>query len=87
MNVFYPKFDMSTEVALFMATLIRQEKYRYNYGRKRKLDVMKTSTMRLPVLFDGTPDWAAMEGIIRGCGAYAALSQFENDANVLSEIA
>lgn len=41
---------------------------------------MKSSTMRLPVKSDGTPDWHAMENIIRGCGAYAALSQFDADA-------
>ena len=83
-NVFYPRFEMSPEVALFMATLIRQEKYRYNYGRKWKLEVMKASTVRLPVKSDGTPDWTAMENIVRGCGAHAALSQLEQDMTVLS---
>jgi hypothetical protein len=33
-NVLYPRFEMAPEIALFLAALIRLEKYRYNYGRK-----------------------------------------------------
>lgn len=78
-NVFYPEFDMSPEVAVFLTTLIRQKKYRYNFGRKWKLEVTKASTMRLLVKFDGTPHWSAMENTVRGCGAYVALGQFDTD--------
>lgn len=40
-NVFYPRFELSREVALFLVTLIRLEKFRYNYGRKWGLETMK----------------------------------------------
>jgi hypothetical protein len=73
-NVLYPKFKMSVEVALFLVTLIRMEKYRYNYGRKWKLEVMKASVLRLPVASSGEPDWPVMEEIVRGCPAHSVLT-------------
>jgi hypothetical protein len=72
-NVLYPKFKMSVEVALFLVTLIRMEKYRYNYGRKWKLEVMKASVLRLPVTPASEPDWRTMEEVVRACPAYAVL--------------
>ena len=35
-NVLYPRFEMSALTAIFLCTLIRREKYRFNYGRKWK---------------------------------------------------
>jgi hypothetical protein len=66
-NVLYPRFEMSPKSALFLATLIRLEKYRYNYGRKWKLDAMRATTLRLPVDSAGRPDFLQMEGIIGAC--------------------
>ena len=74
-NVFYPLFEMSREVALFLVTLIRQEKYRYNYGRKWKLEAMKSSILRLPVTPAGTPDFAAMEALVRGLPSLELLAR------------
>jgi len=65
---------MSQEVALFLCALIRQEKYRYNYGRKRKLEVMKMSTLQLPVTDVRIPDSQQIEKIIRSCPAWSLLS-------------
>lgn len=79
-NVFYPRFEMSVEVALFLTTLIRQKKYRYNYGRKWKLEGMKASTVRLPATPAGTPDWLAMEQIVRTCPAHGLLAAAEASA-------
>lgn len=64
-NVFYPRFKMSREVALFLVTLIRLEKFRYNYGRKWTLETMKQSTLRLPVDEAGAPDFDAMATLVR----------------------
>jgi len=36
-TVLYPKFKNAPAISLFLCTLIRQEKYRYNYGRKWSL--------------------------------------------------
>jgi hypothetical protein len=55
-NVLYPKFKMAPEHALFLCTIIRQEKYRYNYGRKWHLERMRESVIRLPATPSGDPD-------------------------------
>lgn len=64
-NVLYPKFNLTPAIALFITTLIRQEKYRFNYGRKWHMERMKESCIRLPVKPDGTPDWDFMEQYIK----------------------
>lgn len=64
-NVLYPKFSMTSAIGLFLCTLIRLEKFRFNYGRKWHLDRMKLSTIRLPVDAAGMPDWAYMERYIK----------------------
>ncbi len=64
-NVLYPKFKNTPAISLFLCVLIRQEKYRYNYGRKWSLEKMKLSTIKLPVTIDGTPDWCFMESYIK----------------------
>jgi Type I restriction modification DNA specificity domain. len=64
-NVLYPKgFDLTPSAALFICTVIRLEKYRFNYGRKWHLDRMKESVIRLPVTDSGKPDLAFMDGFI-----------------------
>jgi len=64
-NVLYPKFQLTTSIALFLVTIIQREKYRFNYGRKWHLDRMSQSEIRLPVTEEGKPDWAFMENYIK----------------------
>ena len=64
-HIFTPKFSMSKYSALFLTTLIRKEKYRYNYGRKWGISRMKASKIKLPIKKDGTPDWELMENFIK----------------------
>ena len=65
-NVLYPKgFLLTPATALFICTIIRMEKYRFNYGRKWHLERMRDSIIKLPVTADGTPDWAFMEQYIK----------------------
>ena len=66
-NVFYPKQGtrLNQWTALFICTILRQEKYRYSYGRKWVLESMKDTTIRLPKTKDGKPDWDEMERIIK----------------------
>lgn len=47
-------------IALFVCAVLRQEKYRYSYGRKWVLENMKSTVVKLPEK-DGHPDWAFME--------------------------
>ncbi len=64
-NVLYPKFDMSGYTAMFICTLIKRERFRFNYGRKWHLERMNKSIIRLPTTVDKTPDWLAMEAYIK----------------------
>jgi hypothetical protein len=64
-HIFKPKFKMNKYIGLFLATLIRQEKYRYNYGRKWGIGRMKVSTIKLPVDSESKPDWDFMEKYIK----------------------
>ncbi|MDR0204519.1 MAG: N-6 DNA methylase [Delftia acidovorans] len=63
-NVLYPKFKMTPAIGVFIATLIRKEKYRFNYGRKWHLERMQESVIYLPVRYDGQPDWDFMQKYI-----------------------
>ena len=66
-NVFYPKgFKLTPSAALFLCTVIRLEKYRFNYGRKWHLGRMRESVIKLPVDSQGNPDWSYMESFIQG---------------------
>ena len=56
-NVLYPKSPITPASALFVCTIIRQEKYRFSYGRKWHLDRMQKSMIRLPANPDNSPDW------------------------------
>lgn len=51
-------------IALFICTILRQEKYRYSYGRKWVLESMKETIVKLPAR-DGKPDWEYMENFIK----------------------
>jgi hypothetical protein len=65
-NVLYPRgFELTPATALFLCTVIRLEKYRFNYGRKWHLERMRESIIRLPFTSAGRPDWAYMENYIK----------------------
>lgn len=64
-NVLYPKFCLTPSIALFITTLIRKEKYRFNYGRKWHVERMNKSIIKLPATSEGVPDWRFMENYIK----------------------
>lgn len=64
-NVLYPKFNMSPEIALFICAIIKREKYRFNYGRKWHLERMRSHEIKLPVKPDGSIDFDFMESYIQ----------------------
>lgn len=64
-NVLYPKFKMNQYQALFIASLIKLEKYRFNYGRKWHLERMNSSVIKLPVTNENIPDYCFMENYIK----------------------
>lgn len=63
-NVLYPKFPMTARVAMFIATIIRLEKYRFSYGRKWHLERMLKGEIRLPATPKGEVDLEMMESHI-----------------------
>ena len=64
-HVFIPKFELNKYIAMFLITLIKQEKYRYSYGRKWGIKRMKDAKMKLPIIDNETPDWEIMERYIQ----------------------
>lgn len=74
-NVLYPRFEMDVYLAIFFCTLIRREKYRYNYGRKWNLERMKEAEIFIPTLRDETPDWVTMKKIIQTLPYAGAVSR------------
>ncbi len=63
-DALYPKLAMETAVALFICAVIRQEKCRFSYGMKWNLERMKGSTICLPAIADGKPDYDFMRSYI-----------------------
>ncbi|KAF6246418.1 hypothetical protein C6990_09670 [Nitrosopumilus sp. b3] len=64
-HVFVPKFTLNQFIAMFLISLIRLEKFKYNYSRKWSLDRMNNSIIKLPVDDEGKPDWQFMEDYIK----------------------
>ena len=64
-NVLYPKFDVNVFSGLFISTVIRLEKVRFNYGRKWHLERMAASKIKLPILDSGKLDLDFMETFIK----------------------
>ena len=61
-----PKFPMSGPMAMFLATVLNMEQYRYNYGHKRAQKRLRRESVRLPCTKDGRPDWRHMERYVLG---------------------
>lgn len=67
-NVFYPKFKLNPYSAIFLCTVIFNEKYRFTYGRKWFLELMEESYIWLPSIetkLGITPYWGFMEDYIK----------------------
>ena len=72
-NVLVPKFQLNKYIAMFLTTLIRHEKYRFNYGRKWYKERMEEHAIKLPANPDGTPDFNFMEQYIKSLPYSAAV--------------
>ena len=51
--------------ALFLISILKQEKYKYSYGRAFKMDLISNITIKLPSTPDNEPDWNYMEQYIK----------------------
>lgn len=65
-NVLQLKDHMLNEhIAMFLITLIKANRYRFNYGRKWTLEKMAESAIPLPIDAEDKPDWGFMENFIK----------------------
>ena len=64
-NVLVPKFNLNPYIAMFLITVMRKEKYRFNYGRKWHKERMKKSIIKLPITEDKKPNWGFIEKFIK----------------------
>lgn len=51
--------------ALFILSILKQEKYKYSYGRAFKMDLISSTMIKLPATPDNKPDWDFMEKYIK----------------------
>ena len=65
-NVLYANgWTLNKYIALFIATVIKADRYKFCYGRKWTMAKMKQSIVKLPVTAQGSPDWGYMESYIK----------------------
>ncbi|MHB8259830.1 MAG: restriction endonuclease subunit S [Bacteroidia bacterium] len=67
-----PSFEMNKYSALFIATIINREQYRYNYGRKASQTRLKIARIKLPSR-NNNPDFEFMENYIKSLPYSASL--------------
>ena len=60
-----PEFKINKYIAMFLVTVINQEQYRYNYGRKCSQTRLKANQIKLPCTREGNPDWDFMENFVK----------------------
>ena len=56
---------INLHTALFIISILKQEKYKYSYGRAFKMELISNTTIKLPATTDNTPDWDYMEQYIK----------------------
>lgn len=57
--------EFNEYIALFVASVIKMDRYRWAYGRKWRPERMVKSKIHLPATDEGTPDWEYMESYIK----------------------
>lgn len=65
-NILYARdwWSLDPTLAMFIITVIKANKYKFDYGRKWTVEKMKDSTLLLPSK-NGEPDWDAMRETIQ----------------------
>lgn len=51
--------------ALFLISILKQEKYKYSYGRAFKMDLISNTIIKIPSTPDNEPDWNYIEQYIK----------------------
>ena len=55
---------INNRTALFVKAVLEKDRYRYNYGRAFKVDLIKETRIKLPKTSNGKPDWQAMSDFV-----------------------
>jgi hypothetical protein len=65
-NVLYANgWTLNKYIALFIATVVKADRYKFSYGRKWTMEKMKQSVIKLPADAQGSPDWGYMERYVK----------------------
>lgn len=64
-GVLNPRFENNQYISIFIATILKRERYKYNYGRKWNSGRMNNTIIKLPSTKEGNPDWKWMENYIK----------------------
>lgn len=56
---------INLHTALYIISMLKQEKYKYSYGRAFKMELISNTVLKLPATADNTPDWDCMERYIK----------------------
>ena len=64
-NVLYPKFKITSNIAHFICPLVHRIGMTYTYENKWTAEKMRVSKLYLPSTPDGSPDWKYMEEYMR----------------------
>lgn len=56
---------INLHTALFIISILKQEKYKYSYGRAFKMELISNTMLKLPTAADNTPDWDYMKSYIK----------------------
>lgn len=84
-QVLVPRFEATKFALLFVAAMIRFEKWRFNYGYKWNMARMKKTAIRLPANAAGEPDWEYMDAVMRGLPFSAAVASRIGDVRTADE--
>lgn len=60
-NVLYPKFEMTVQVALFLISVIKKLRDKYSYNQKWVKEALENDEILLPVTTVEQPDWDYMQ--------------------------
>lgn len=63
-GVLIPRFEFNPYIAMFLITILKQERFRYSYGRKWSIQKVRETVVRLPEK-EGNPDWKFMEEYVK----------------------
>ena len=72
-------------IGMFLCTIIKNEKYRFNYARKMGTDRLKNLAIKLPTNNNGNPDWQFMEDYIKSLPYSSNLKTNDMDTPQLPE--